>query len=111
MKVLPHKGPGWRKVAIRSTRRSPEDPKTRRVEPPKIFVEVQTYKGWRVRHVSAKIRVRRGCYRYLVWRDGLEKREFYLGKVKILAPRGHRAAAPDQAAAASAGDRLAGVRK
>jgi len=39
------------------------------------------------RYIPAKIRVRRGVYRYLCWRDGLKKLEFYLGKIKICAPR------------------------
>jgi hypothetical protein len=65
----------------------------REVEPPEIAVKVLG-KGWNGFHwAKAKIRVRSGCYRYLVWRDGLFKREFYLGKVKNLAlqiPRGAR---------------------
>src|SRR5260370_8676999 len=63
------------------------------------------------RHAEAKIRVRHGCYRYLVWRDGLEKREFYLGKIKNLTPQFSRAAAGLAAADVGAGDRQAGVRK
>lgn len=111
LKVLPHKGPRSRKAPKRSTGRSARYPKKRGVKVPKLFVEVPSNSWGGTRHAEAKIRVRNGCYRYLVWRDGLEKREFYLGKVKILASRsleGARAAAPDQACA---GDRQAGVQK
>jgi hypothetical protein len=106
--VLPHKGPRSRLPAKRSTGRSA---KKCQVQPPKIFVRSEGGPWSTHKYISARIRVRRGCYRYLCWRDGLVKREFYLGKVKIIAPRfsrGAATAAADQVR--SAGDR-AGVQK
>lgn len=94
LKTLPHKGPRRRGLEKRSTRRSAGDPKKCEVQPPRIFVEVAST-GWNsTRHTPAKIRVRRGCYRYLVWRDGLLKCEFYLGKIKNLTRQNPRGAAP-----------------
>lgn len=51
--------------------------KTREVTPPAIFVRVKSYGN---EYAQARIRVRKGCYQYLVWRDGDKMREFYLGK-------------------------------
>ncbi len=109
MRSLPHKRQRSRRAPTTSTRRSAADLKKCEVEPPEIFVRVPDG-GWAThKYMAAKIRVRRGCYRYLVWREGMFKREFYLGKVKNLAlqiPRGARARSADLAG--SAGDR-AGV--
>ncbi len=110
-KLLPHKGPRSRGSKKRSTGRSAADPKKCQVQPPEIFVRSEESRWSTHKYIAAQIRLRRGCYRYLCWRDGLLKREFYLGKIKILAPRFSRAApaaAPDQACA---GDRGAGVQK
>jgi hypothetical protein len=83
----------------------------REVEHPEIAVKVSS-KGWGGFHwAEAKIRVRRGCYRYLVWRDGLFKREFYLGKVKNLALQIPRGAGARSAAAGGAAGDLVGVQK
>lgn len=109
MKVLPHKGPRSRSRPKRSTGRSARYPKTCQVQAPKIFVEVSSNMWGGVRKAEAKIRVRRGCYRYLCWRDGLFKREFYLGKVKILTTHLSRGAAPGAAAAGGAAGDRAGV--
>lgn len=91
MKVLPHKSPRSRGEAKTPARRSQSGRKKCEVQPPNIFVEITSgwpSKDWRAtRHAPAKIRVRRGCYRYLVWRDGLFKHEFYLGKIKKLSPK------------------------
>lgn len=58
----------------------------RRVKPA-IFVQMQGVRAWhRKRYVQAHIRVRRGCYRYLVWREAGAVREFYLGKVRESCP-------------------------
>jgi len=111
MKVLPHKSRRSRARSKRSTRRSARIPKKCEVKVPKMFVEVLSNHWGGTRHAEAKIRVRHGCYRYLVWRDGLEKREFYLGKIKNLTPQFSRAAAGLAAADVGAGDRQAGVRK
>src|SRR6266446_2397010 len=100
MKCLPHKSLRSRKASTRSTRRSAADPKKCAVEPPEIGVKVidRSWNGHR--YAPAKIRVRNGCYRYLVWRDGLFKREFYLGKVKNLAPQSGSCRSPAPGAAA-----------
>ena len=111
MKHLPHKRRRSRKPSTRSKRRSARDLKKCAVEPPEIGVKVQDRSWNGHRYAPAKIRIRNGCYRYLVWRDGLVKREFYLGKIKILTPRFPRAepaAAP--APGGAAGD-IAGVQK
>lgn len=79
---------------------------------PQIFVKIRSegaYAGYD--YVKARIQVRRAKYRYLVWWEHCQKREFYLGAVKIL-PLSSR---PDRAAgltsAAGAGDHGTGVRK
>jgi len=58
--------------------------KPRRVTPdkPEIYVRVQD--GWKSNYAHASIRVKAGQYNYLVWRDGDQIRNFYLGKKKIL---------------------------
>lgn len=53
------------------------------------------------RYAPAKIRLRKGVYRYLIWRDGERKREFYLGKVRDCTPKISR---PADLAAAGAGE-------
>src|SRR5260370_6666514 len=111
MRVIPHRGPGSRASKTRSTGRSAPDPKKCPVQPLEIFVRSEESRWSTRKYIAAQIRLRRGCYRYLCWRDGLLKREFYLGKIKILAPRFSRAApAPGPDQATSAGDR-AGVQK
>lgn len=37
-------------------------------------------------YAKAHIRIRRGCYRFLVWRDGDKIREFYLGRLAKPSP-------------------------
>lgn len=64
--------------------------KTREANPPAIFVRVQSYGN---DYAQARIRVRKGCYQYLVWRDGEKTHEFYLGK------RTPRSSSPAPAAA------------
>jgi hypothetical protein len=78
--ALPHKpqrSPTGRKKSIVE----------RGVTPPAIFVAVKPHGYFQNHYAQASIRVRSGCYRYLVWRDGGKKREFYLGKVKNPAPQ------------------------
>ncbi len=111
MRVLPHKGPRSRARSKRSTGRSARDPKMCEVEPPKIFVRVPDGRWTTHKYTAAKIRVRCGCYRYLVWREGMFKREFYLGKVKNLALQISRGARDRSAAGASFEDLRAGVQK
>lgn len=99
MKVLPHKGPRSRAGRKRSTGRSAVPDRKRgayhpdrNLELPKIAVSVPGNAWGGNRWAAAKIVLKRRCYRYLVWRDGVRKREFYLGKIKILAPREIRTA-------------------
>jgi hypothetical protein len=73
--------------------RNPERPtKSREVIPPDIYVDLHrsSYDG--PRYAKARIRFRRGCYAYLVWRDGETTLEYYLGKHKARAPRSIAAA-------------------
>jgi hypothetical protein len=52
----------------------------RRVKPeiPDLYVRVRD--NWRANYAKASIRVKAGQYNYLVWRDGDQVRNFYLGK-------------------------------
>lgn len=77
-----------------------------RVSVPEIFVRFQARVYPYERIVKAHIRIRSGCYRYLVWREGRRLHEFYLGKVKQLCPtEGQPAAsARDPRAPARSGD-------
>jgi hypothetical protein len=61
--------------------------KTREVkaQPPELFVRTQG--DYTAHYAQARIRVRKGCYQYLVWRDGEKTREFYLGKKESRTPR------------------------
>src|SRR5260370_15738081 len=86
MKDLPPKARRSLNRSFRWKCGSPGDHKKYGVQPPQILVKLANKDWYTKRYAPAKIRVRNGCYRYLVWRDGLEKREFYLGKVKILTP-------------------------
>jgi len=108
---LPPKGPRSRGEGKRSTGRSARDIKKCEVEPPEIFVRVPGSSWTAYKYMAAKIRVRRGCYRYLVWREGLFKREFYLGKVKNCALQISRGAAAPGLAPAGFEDLRAGVQK
>lgn len=58
----------------------------RKLPLPELFVGVKPkgYSG--PNKVPAQIKVRRKFYRYLVWTEDGRRREFYLGKIKILAP-------------------------
>lgn len=53
---------------------------------PQIFVKVRVKEWAQNQFVPAAIKLRRKCYRYLVWTEDGRRHEFYLGKVKILAP-------------------------
>jgi type IV secretory pathway VirB9-like protein len=52
----------------------------RRAKPtiPDLYVRVRD--NWRANYAKASIRVKAGQYNYLVWRDGDQVRNFYLGK-------------------------------
>lgn len=114
MTPLPHKGPRSQKPVKRPRRGSAvPDRKSgayhpdRNLELPQIAVSVPSNAWGGKRWAAAKIVLKRRCYRYLVWRDGKRKREFYLGKIKILAPHVFSRTS-DQAAA---GARAAGIQK
>lgn len=55
---------------------------------PDIYVRIEKPFGNMISGSFAKahIRVRRGCYRFLSWRDGDRVREFYLGRLGHSAP-------------------------
>ena len=79
--------PYTRKRSSRAAKR----PRKRPLEPrrvPDIFVRVEKPFGNMELGGFAKahIRIRRGCYRFLVWRDGGKIREFYLGRLRQRAP-------------------------
>ena len=57
-----------------------------RVHVPDIYVATPGHLGWNKDYAKAHIRVRRGCYRFLAWREGEKVREFYLGKVREFSP-------------------------
>lgn len=68
-------------------KRSQSGRKSREVkaQPPDLFVRTQS--NYTANYAQARIRVRKGCYQYLVWRDGEKTREFYLGKKELRTPR------------------------
>jgi hypothetical protein len=110
-KSLPPKPRRSHESRIASTQAIALDPKKCEVQPPKLFVELESRGYFQRRYAPAKIRIRRGCYRYLVWRDGFLKREFYLGKVKLLTPQKPRAGTAAGGGAASCRRTSAGVQK
>lgn len=78
---------------------------------PQIFVKVRG-KAWQQNQfVPAAIKLRRKCYRYLVWNEDGRRREFYLGKVKILAPADRELAELQTSAPAIAIERARGGKK
>jgi hypothetical protein len=80
---LPYKRKRSLSPAKRSKKRPPEP---RRV--PEIYVKTGGDGGIYNPAVYAKahIRIRRGCYRFLVWRDGGKIRELYLGRLGKSSP-------------------------
>jgi hypothetical protein len=111
MTPLPHKGPRSRARRSASPKRIARTAEKCQVQP-KIFVEVHKNTEWGgTRHAPAKIRIRRGCYRYLVWRDGLFKCEFYLGKIKKITPQNSRGSSPGGPGAAGADRDRGGVQE
>lgn len=76
-RVLPRK--------TRKTRRARPKPR-RRVEPPRIYVEVTNNGGYGMNaHARAHLRNKRG-YVYLCWREGDRVRNYYLGKAPRKSP-------------------------
>jgi hypothetical protein len=79
--------PYTRKRSSPSTKR----PKKRPPEPRRVIPEIYVRtRGERdsiyTVYAKAHIRIRRGCYRFLVWREGDKIREFYLGRLGKSAP-------------------------
>jgi hypothetical protein len=61
--------------------------KKREGKSPRVFVLVSEQVPNDAGFAHARIRVRKGCYQYLVWRDGDKTREFYLGKKESRTPQ------------------------
>jgi hypothetical protein len=80
------------------------DLESREVKPPELFVRIPGAGYYGAKYAQARIRIRKGCYQYLVWRDGEKTRELYLGKRdnRTLRPR---SPAPARAARPGAGAR------
>lgn len=83
MKQLPY----TRKRSSRPVKQPQKRPIVERRAIPEIFVQVRdNHYNHRSSMAKAHIRVRRGCYRFLVWRDGDKVKEFYLGRLRQAAP-------------------------
>jgi hypothetical protein len=91
MKALPY----TRKRSSSPAKRPKKRPAAARRVQPDIYVRVPgtgLYSALRIpeaiekMYAKAHIRVRRGCYRFLVWREGNKIREFYLGRLRQAAP-------------------------
>lgn len=83
MKALPYK----RTRSTLPAKRPRKPPIGERRVLPEIYVRVQGKTLYpRELYAKAHIRVRRGCYRFLVWRDGNKIREFYLGRLAKVSP-------------------------
>lgn len=111
MRILPHKPQRSHRSSKRPARGSASGRSKCEVQaPPQIFVRaLSQFAGHH--YIPAKIRVRRDCYRYLAWRDGEHKREFYLGKIRNCAPQTRSAAGQELAGAGDVDGSRAGVRK
>jgi len=75
----------------------------REAQLPPLFVRLRDSEYYGAKYAQARVRIRRGCYQYLVWRDGDKTREFYLGKKENRTPRisagaGDRSSGPGRAA-------------
>lgn len=82
--TLPRK-PGDRRRPAGAVHRA--DPQSREVQPPELYVAVNGSSYYGQKYAKARIRIRKGCYCYLVWRDGEATREFYLGKRERRTPQ------------------------
>jgi hypothetical protein len=58
------------------------------VQIPDLWVSKKNVGYYSTNYAKARIRVRKGCYQYLIWSDGGQKHEFYLGQKKPLPPGG-----------------------
>lgn len=90
MKILPphpRRSPASSKTTSRvgRRRRGVKPSKSKPAPPPALFVRTRGEYGGSA-YLPARIKLKRNGYRYLVWTEGGRRREFYLGKVKILAP-------------------------
>lgn len=72
-------------IGDRHARSSGRDRRTG-VQAPALFVRVAGDSWYGAKYSSARIRIRKGCYQYLIWSEGGKKREFYLGQKKNVPP-------------------------
>jgi hypothetical protein len=99
--------PYTRKRSLSPAKRPRKRPIVARRVPPDIYVRVHDESSWKSgNYAKAHIRIRRGCYRFLVWRDGGKIREFYLGRVRQASPTpaaelGHLVAIAGEASSSS----------
>lgn len=56
------------------------------VKPPDLYVRLQRAGFYAFEYRSARIKVRRGCYQYLVWDENGKRREWYMGKKESVPP-------------------------
>jgi hypothetical protein len=100
---LPYK----RKRSLPSTKRPRKPVDRQRRVIPEIYVKTAGGELYRSPvYAKAHIRTRRGCYRFLVWRDGGKIRELYLGRVRDASPTrgtelGHLVAGAGEASSSS----------
>lgn len=78
--------PGDRHGSTKGGRLRPS--KAREVKSPDLYVKLAERGYYTEKYAQARIRIRKGCYLYLVWRDGERTCEFYLGKRKTDTPQG-----------------------
>jgi hypothetical protein len=76
------------------------DPKSRGANKPDIFIKTGKDGYFGNVYAKAHIRVRGGRYRYLVWRERGQIREFYLGKALTPCPTAQLACSSRQVAGA-----------
>jgi len=106
--TLPRKPGDRRKGALAP---GAKDPKSREVKLPELFVKLPhgTYYG--AKYAKARVRIRKGCYWYLVWRDGEATCECYLGKRENSTPqRSSSSPAPATSAAPRSRSRVRGTK-
>ncbi|SRR5260370_741437 len=56
------------------------------VSHPLLFVLLEGSRWYGHKYAKARIRIRKGCYQYLIWNEDGKKREFYLGKKDFVPP-------------------------
>ena len=89
-----------------------KDPDSREAKIPALFVKLSENTYYGAKYAKARVRIRKGCYWYLVWRDGEATREFYLGKRENSPPRdGDRPPAPATSTRSGARARVRGTKR